>query len=65
MPVQKKYIYFKTFAPFRNLMVTCSINNPKSIIMGIKAGYRKKLPAISPFNNKTKLRCIPQPGQSK
>jgi hypothetical protein len=32
--------------------------------MGIKAGYIKKLPDTSPFNNKTKLRCTPQPGQS-
>ena len=65
MPVQKKYMHFKTFAPFRNLTMRWSINKPKSIIMGIKAGYIKKLPAKSPFNNNTKLRCIPQPGQSK
>jgi hypothetical protein len=33
--------------------------------MGIKAGYVKKLASISPFINKIKLLCKPQPGQSK
>lgn len=32
--------------------------------MGIKAGYKKKLAVTSPFKSKTKLRCMPQPGQS-
>jgi hypothetical protein len=36
----------------------------KSNIMGIKAGYKKKLAVTSPFKSKTKLRCMPQPGQS-
>jgi hypothetical protein len=59
------YIYFKIDAPFLIFNITCRIRKAKSEIMGIKAGYKKKLPATSPFNNKTKLRCTPQPGQSK
>jgi len=59
------YIYFKILAPCLIVNITCNIKNAKSSIMGIKAGYIKKLPGTSPFNNKTKLRCTPQPGQSK
>ncbi len=58
------YIYFKMLAPFLILNITCNISKAKSRRMGIKAGYIKKLPGTSPFNNKTKLRCTPQPGQS-
>lgn len=58
------YIYFKILAPFLIFKITCNIRKAKSRIMGIKAGYKKKLPDTSPFSNKTKLRCTPQPGQS-
>jgi hypothetical protein len=58
------YIYFKKMAPFLIFKLTCNIRNAKSKIMGINAGYKKKLPDTSPFNNKIKLRCTPQPGQS-
>ncbi len=58
------YIYFKILAPFLIFKITCKSKNAKSSKMGIKAGYIKKLPGTSPFNNKTKLRCTPQPGQS-
>ena len=59
------YIYFKMSAPFRIFNITCRIKKAKSKIIGIRAGYIKKLPGTSPFNNNTKLRCTPQPGQSK
>ena len=52
-------------APFLIFVVTCKIKNAKSNKMGNKAGYIKKLAATSPFTSKIKLRCIPQPGQSK
>lgn len=51
-------------APFLNFKTTCSINRAKSNRIGIKAGYIKKLALTWPFISKTKLRCIPQPGQS-
>ena len=58
------YIYFKILAPFRIFNITCKIRKAKSRSIGIKAGYMIKLPGTSPCNNKTKLRCTPQPGQS-
>ena len=58
------YMYFKIFAPFLIFKITCKTRKANSKMIGIKAGYKKKLPDISPFNNKTKLRCTPQPGQS-
>ena len=36
----------------------------KSKRIGINAGYIKKLALTSPLISKTKLRCMPQPGQS-
>ncbi len=58
-------MYFKIFGPFLIFKIRCKINAAKSMIIGIKAGYIKKLAITSPFNSKTKLRCMPQPGQSK
>lgn len=58
------YIYFKILAPLRIFKVTCNTSKVKSNSIGIKAGYIKKLAPKSPFNSKTKLRCMPQPGQS-
>jgi hypothetical protein len=63
--VQKKYRYFRITAPFLIFKIRCKTNAAKSSIIGINAGYIKKLADKSPFINKTKLRCMPQPGQSK
>lgn len=53
------------FAPFLIFKITCKNKNANIKMIGINAGNVKKLPVISPLNNKTKLRCMPQPGHSK
>lgn len=65
MPAQKIKEYLRTAVPFLKFFIKCKSKKPKSKMIGIKAGYVLKLPAISPFNNNKKLVCIPQPGQSK
>ena len=50
--------------PFLIFLIRCMIKKAKSKIIGIKAGYIKKLFSTSPLINNIKLLCIPQPGQS-
>lgn len=52
-------------APFLKSNLICSMVKITNTNSGIIAGYNRKLSPISPCSNAKKLRCIPQPGQSK
>ena len=44
IPAQKKYKYLRIVVPYFIFFDKCKIKNPKSKIIGNKAGYILKLP---------------------